>query len=393
MRGNNMKCEKCGYEFESGKFCPECGAPVTSTPEINTYSPQPEVVSKKKEKKKDSTLSTWACILSIFGCTSLIGLVLAIIDLSKKDTEHKHTGSKFAIFMCILYLIVGFNINSKKSDTPVPDTVQTAEADQSADNTDTSADATDTVTEESTTEITIPEEVIYSDHDVIITVTGYTQSAFGDQVNFYIENNSSKNYSINAHSYAVNGIMTGNNIYAMDCDVAAGKKANTSFDIPSDFKELITDVKYITVLFWAYDEDTLMKDFETEPIQINTNLYDGTKDTYSGDTKYSSNGIQVDLLDASDDCYTYVLTNNTGAYFDFDVENTSINDYTVSSVDYDLYNVQILDDSQLLFQINLDDDFATTNGISKIEKLEFSLKVQPEGDYTKEWNTDVILTE
>ena len=59
-----------------------------------------------KEKRKDSKLSLIAAILSIFGCTSLIGLVIAIIDLVKyKDDGNRHIGSWFCIVITSLFFI------------------------------------------------------------------------------------------------------------------------------------------------------------------------------------------------------------------------------------------------------------------------------------------------
>ena len=81
-------------------------------------------------------------------------------------------------------------------------------------------------------------------------------------IGILIENESSLNLGFNAHAYAVNGIMTRNNIYSMDCDVAAGKKATTELEIEDKFLEKygIEHIKCIDVLFWVYDNDKLYKE-------------------------------------------------------------------------------------------------------------------------------------
>lgn len=67
-----------------------------------------EDILKKSPKKKESALSTWAAVLALFGCTTIIAVILAIIDISKNDKEKKHNGSVFAIVMGVLYFWVFF---------------------------------------------------------------------------------------------------------------------------------------------------------------------------------------------------------------------------------------------------------------------------------------------
>lgn len=138
-----MFCEKCGSEImEGASFCPNCGAQVGANNQTNlsqpnynqpSYNNQPnygQPVSAqqtweqtpqpgKKVKKKNTGLSTAAAVLSLLGCTILIGVILAIIDLCKnKNDGNKHTGSYFALIMGALWLIfvVGFG-SSKSSDS------------------------------------------------------------------------------------------------------------------------------------------------------------------------------------------------------------------------------------------------------------------------------------
>lgn len=106
-----MKCTKCGKEMREGreKVGIENGVAVYNTfahcdncnQKVNL-----DTLKKSKEPKKNSTLSVWACALSLFGCTSLIALILAVVDLCKNDKTKKHIGSWFALIMCTLYLIV-----------------------------------------------------------------------------------------------------------------------------------------------------------------------------------------------------------------------------------------------------------------------------------------------
>ena len=71
----------------------------------------------------------------------------------------------------------------------------------------------------------IKETLIYDANNVLI----YISSLEDNIIKFYIENNSDKNYSFTAHSFAINGIMARNNIYDMYCSVASYSKANAKF--------------------------------------------------------------------------------------------------------------------------------------------------------------------
>lgn len=94
-----IKCTECGKEVsdKAGK-CPNCGAPVY------------EVVAEG-EKKKDSSYSIIAAVLSIFTVTFVIGFIVALYDLCvKKDPSKRHLGSYFAIIwfmLCVIALSAG----------------------------------------------------------------------------------------------------------------------------------------------------------------------------------------------------------------------------------------------------------------------------------------------
>lgn len=241
----------------------------------------------------------------------------------------------------------------------------------------------ETKTEE---EIILPEisnAVIYEGHDVVITATDIKKSGKGFDVNLLIENNSALNLGFNAHAYAVNGIMTRNNIYSMDCDVAAGKKANVALELKGSVLEEygIKEVRCIDVLLWAYDNDKSFKEFDTDQIEIQTSLYDGKHDVIQGTNIYDQDGIKVDYLSAKGDEYNFVITNNTGAYVNFDFNEITINDFTNSDTDFDLYDEVVLNDSQVVVTVKVRSDFKETNKIETVETIEWNMELRPYGDY------------
>ena len=78
---------------------------------------------------------------------------------------------------------------------------------------------------------------------------------------------------------------------------------------------------------------------------------------------------------------------------DFNVDNLTINDYTSSEMDLDLYGISALEGCVAIFFVEPSQEFIETNEISEIEKIEFTLEVLPMEDYHQEWNTEMIAIE
>lgn len=102
-----MKCPKCGIEF-NGNFCPNCGTSLRP-------------IAPKPVKPKISTLSIFALIFSILGCTYVLGFILAIIDATKKD-GHNKVLSHAAFGVCAIWLLltIFFASSSTKPASEVP---------------------------------------------------------------------------------------------------------------------------------------------------------------------------------------------------------------------------------------------------------------------------------
>lgn len=128
-----IKCPDCGKEFSDQAIaCPNCGRPNKETdptlqthPNISSPSANQRYRDVAQMPKKNSGLSVAALILSILGCTFIFGVILAIIDLCKKDETKKHVLSKAALIISALWLIFGLAANVKNepsdvaSNTPV----------------------------------------------------------------------------------------------------------------------------------------------------------------------------------------------------------------------------------------------------------------------------------
>ncbi len=111
-----IKCPECGKDVsDQAKFCPNCGCPVT--PPITSYQQNLQLNTPTNTKKKDSVLSILSIIFSLFGCTAIIGCILAIIDLCIRDGKRK-LGSIAALIICGIWIIIALFVpSSSKSQT------------------------------------------------------------------------------------------------------------------------------------------------------------------------------------------------------------------------------------------------------------------------------------
>lgn len=169
-----IKCSECGKEIsDKADKCPNCGCPVKKQPYTVTindtvvdidsiwenHSNKNDFIKHIKNtyklndndcldiynkyinyrgikptnnvngKKKDSTLSIWAIVLSLFGCTAPIAFILALVDLCKNDKSKRHIGSWFAIVIIVVWgSIFLFGGNDDKEEINEPTTEITTEA-------------------------------------------------------------------------------------------------------------------------------------------------------------------------------------------------------------------------------------------------------------------------
>ena len=144
-------------------------------------------------ENKNSTLSILALIFSVLGCTFLIGLILAIIDLSKGDGRKK-TLSIIALVISGIWLIVGIiGAINKKNDTASTSDVITTEAvndsvdTQSEEKTTEAAEAAENGSEDSAENA---EEYYFKDNEIVvkdytIKITDWKVIPVGEKGNEY----------------------------------------------------------------------------------------------------------------------------------------------------------------------------------------------------------------
>ncbi len=130
-----MKCKMCGNEMREGMeqvglnggvavynrfaYCDNCRQKVNL-----------DALAQSTQPKKNSTLSVWACVLTIFTFTLPIAFILALVDLGTNDKTKKHVGSWFAIIVTICVAIIGviaLSNGDKKETQIVGSTVASSE--------------------------------------------------------------------------------------------------------------------------------------------------------------------------------------------------------------------------------------------------------------------------
>ena len=117
-----MYCKNCGTQIpDDSQFCNSCGANQwlanqwldisTVNCEENQTSPSKNQKrhGRKKDKKKDSTLSVVAIVLCLFTITFIPGIICALIDLTLNDKEKDHGYSWLAIILGVIIAIAIIN--------------------------------------------------------------------------------------------------------------------------------------------------------------------------------------------------------------------------------------------------------------------------------------------
>lgn len=393
-------CRECGKEIsDKASNCPNCGCPVNLYNEY-TQPPQqrlqPQPTQNNAGKKKDSALSIWAAVLSLFGCTIFIGVILAIIDLCKNDKTKRHLGSFFSLIFAGFYLIVSILTYSPEEETEKIDNQATVQETSKSSSETTEEMETDQVEEVNENIPTLEKQVIYDGNGLVITANRIEDAESHYNISILIENNSDLDLSVCARAHSINGFVAESNIYNMYTDVASGKKANAILEIdksPIEAYELGGYLNHVDVLFWAYNKETSMKEFDSGQVMIKMNGYEELTVSFDGQELYSEKDIIIKFIKQEGNLFAYTLENYSGNYINFDVDCLTINDYTSSEVDYDLIQTVVLNNGTKLFFVEPSDEWLSENGISSIQKIEFNMKIRPLESYSDEYETGTILYE
>lgn len=225
-----------------------------------------------------------------------------------------------------------------------------------------------------------------------------------NELSFQIENNSDKNYNFNIHSMAINGVMTNCNIYTGSIDIPSGANGKMKIEIDDSWVERTDDIEYIDLVIWAYDKNSNFLDFETGIIRITTECYSEEKEFEPKEEYTETNGLFVFENSINENKISYSIINTNNYQVETDLQNCSINGQafepgysthiTSDSIGASLdgYGIIVFPNSIANVVVKTD-EFVEENKIEKIETFEFSLKITPNGDYTKQKDSDKIIFE
>lgn len=236
----------------------------------------------------------------------------------------------------------------------------------------------------------IKETLLYNGN-VRITVKGIEQNGADYRANLFIENASDTAISIFEYAYGINSIMVGSE-KSMDCMLAAGESKSTYFDISTTLLDEngIGEINYIQLLLFGKEENGSQNSFRTDIMLIETELGNDESDIPDGAFLLDEQGVYVDFIDRNGDGFTFMITNNSCDYLQFDISDVSVNGCTMTELEDSLKNNTVLCNNAIICTVTVDEEFKTTHSIKKIEKLEWSLVCRPNGELTEEYELGPI---
>lgn len=219
----------------------------------------------------------------------------------------------------------------------------------------------------------ISETEIYNENGISIMLNSVNTKRTNTVINITLANASDKDYSISAHSYAINGLMAGSNQFGIDnTELPSGKKTKIAIEIENNWlkENSINEIAELEFIFWAYYDG--YKEFDTGKITVNTNLYDESKMYMpNGNKIYSDDNLTVWKNSGT----SFTVLNDSSYNAQYTVENCSLNEwaYQLTDYTYDLYEEEIHSGAYVTFEIPIEKDFLDSNEIEKAENIEFDI--------------------
>lgn len=238
----------------------------------------------------------------------------------------------------------------------------------------------------SSAEVSVEEQVVYDANDIKITVNGIEDGWMGTELKMLIENNSSKNITVQTRNANVNGFMVNT---SMSADVAAGKKANDEMTImTSGLKDCgITDIANIEFCFHIFESDTWDTLYDTDVISVKTSIADTYKQVVddSGDVLVDANGIKIVTkgLSANDSFWgpgvILYIENNSNQNVTVQVRDVSVNGFMVTST----MSEDVVAGKKAMSAVQFFSSDLADNSITDINEVELYFHIFDE----KSWNT------
>lgn len=233
--------------------------------------------------------------------------------------------------------------------------------------------------------VTIDEQVLLEQNDIVVTATEYvTDSIWGDGIKLLLENNSDKDVAINCTALIVNDYMITD---LFSAEIAAGKKSNETLYFASTQLEAsgIERIGKIEIYFHVFDASTYETIFDSECVVIQTSEY-ANMDTMPNDTGtelYNQDGIRIigRTVDENSFWGTAILLyceNNSGKNVGISVDDMSINGLMMNP----LFSTIVYDGKKSLADITVLSSDLEENGIETIEEVELKFHIYDADSYS-----------
>lgn len=216
----------------------------------------------------------------------------------------------------------------------------------------------------------LAEGSVYDDNGIVISYSSKAVEDGQTTIQMTYENNSGKNLSLMPRVVAVNGKVILWNYWGYgSVDVADGKKNIDEFtcgeesinSIDAEYSAFNDDykVEFTTGVFRAGDE--------AEPENVGTEIY-------------ADDAMKIAYVGREGNTFEFCLTNTSDLFYGFDVENISVNDFTIDDYDnFKLRYIGSLPNCQTNFSISLEGDenseLLSNYGIDSIDQIGFSIDV------------------
>lgn len=221
----------------------------------------------------------------------------------------------------------------------------------------------------------LPEQVIYDDKGIRITVKGMEENTMtGTEIRVLVENGTDKNIAFSGELFVVNGVTVPGYLYAQ---AAAGTKTNDAIALFSDVLESAGIPSVGTLQ--GYDARIVDTDtYETltaVPLNLTTTHAGdgGFSHDESGVELFQSQGITVIAQVVQEEFYgktaRLLVKNGTGKHMIVEAEHVSVNGYTLDAWLYDT----VVADTVRYCHLDLFETGLAENGIDAIETISFRL--------------------
>jgi hypothetical protein len=240
--------------------------------------------------------------------------------------------------------------------------------------------------------ITIDEQVLLDQNDIVITATEYVyDSIWGEGIKVLLENNSDQNITVGCNALIVNDYMITD---LFSADVAAGKKSNETIYLSSSELEAagIDVVGQVEMYFYVYDE-SWNKLFDSDCVTVQTSEYANMDTTQNdeGTELYNEGGIRIvgKTVDENSFWGTAILLyieNTSGRNVTIQCDDMSINGFMMTPY----FSCDVYDGKKAIDDITIMSSELEDNGIESIDDVELKFNIYDADTYDTIANSDVI---